>query len=70
MKLDPQSGVLRSLTRDERGLSTVEYVILLVLIAAGSVGLWLSLGKKVHKQIGDADAAIGDNVGLDKVQGE
>jgi len=35
---------IRKLGRDERGLSTVEYTILLVLIVACSVGLWKGLG--------------------------
>ncbi len=58
----------RSLLRDDRGLSTVEYVILLVLIAAGSVGLWLTLGKKIYSQVNDANGELDNNLGLDKVQ--
>lgn len=40
-----------SLLRDERGLSTVEYVIILVLVAAGAIGLWVSFGKTLTGKI-------------------
>ena len=40
-----QVNKLRVLGRDTRGLSTVEYTILLVLIVAGTVGLWNDFGK-------------------------
>jgi Flp pilus assembly pilin Flp len=43
----PQS----SLARDERGLSTVEYVILLVLIAIAGLALWKGLGDTVVEKI-------------------
>jgi Flp pilus assembly pilin Flp len=51
-----------SLTQDERGLSTVEYVIILVLIAAAAIGLWVSFGGKLKEKIGDA------NTEMDKVK--
>ena len=40
-----------SLTRDERGLSTVEYVIILVLVAAAAIGLWMSFGEILRGKI-------------------
>ena len=51
-----------SLLRDDRGLSTVEYVIILVLIAAAAIGTWVTFGKKVREKI---DAA---NTQMDEVQ--
>lgn len=45
---------LRSLQRDQRGLSTVEYTVLLVLILAGAITLWKNLGQDVHDQLGKA----------------
>ena len=51
-----------SLVRDQRGLSTVEYVIILVLIAAAAIGTWVTFGQKVKDKI---DAS---NQELDKVQ--
>ncbi len=40
-----------SLARDERGLSTVEYVIILVLIAAAAISLWMSFGDILKSKI-------------------
>ncbi|MEO7038063.1 MAG: Flp family type IVb pilin [Polyangiaceae bacterium] len=51
-----------SLLRDDRGLSTVEYVIILVLIAAAAIFSWQTFGGKVRAKI---DAA---NTEMDKVQ--
>ena len=41
------AGSIASL-RDERGLSAVEYVILLVLVAAAAVGVWQLFGQSVR----------------------
>lgn len=49
---------LQSLARDERGLSTVEYVILLALIAVGSIGLWKAFGDKISTEIGEANTEM------------
>jgi Flp pilus assembly pilin Flp len=46
---------LRALLADERGLTTVEYVIVLCLIAAVSVGLWGDLGDMIT---GHLDRAV------------
>ena len=40
-----------NLRRDERGLSTVEYVIVLVLIAAASVGGWSLFGQTMRGKL-------------------
>jgi Flp pilus assembly pilin Flp len=53
---------LRGLKGDVRGLSTVEYTVLLVLIVAGSVGVWKSLGQNVINQLGKSQAAYQSNV--------
>ncbi len=37
--------------RDERGLSTVEYVILLALIAVVAIGVWSEFGGNVHDAV-------------------
>jgi Flp pilus assembly pilin Flp len=50
-----------SLWRDSRGLSTVEYVIILVLIAAAAVGTWSILGQTVR---GKVKASIGEMRGM------
>jgi len=44
-----------SLLRDQAGLSTVEYVIILVLIAAIAIGTWQTFGGKVKASL-EADS--------------
>lgn len=58
-----------SLARDERGLSTVEYVIILVLVAAGAIGLWMSFGKTLTGKIQGATEDL-DTVTTESVQPE
>lgn len=40
-----------SLRRDQRGLSTVEYVLLFVLIIGASVKVWGDLSKSVNAKL-------------------
>lgn len=51
-----------SIVKDDRGLSTVEYVIILVLIASASVGVWQGLGKTIKGKITDSNTTIGSAV--------
>lgn len=46
------------LSRDERGLTTVEYVIILVLLAVGSMGLWRAFGGSIGTKINDSSESI------------
>ena len=39
------------LLRDTRGLSTVEYIILLVLVAIVGIGAWSAFGSKIRDKI-------------------
>jgi Flp pilus assembly pilin Flp len=48
----------RSLLRDERGLSTVEYTVLLVLIVAIAVGLWQSFGETISGKLSESDTLL------------
>jgi Flp pilus assembly pilin Flp len=67
-KLRRASGS-NSLLRDERGLSTVEYVIILVLVAAGAIGLWVEFGKTLTGKISGATKDLSE-VSTDKVKPE
>lgn len=59
-----------SLRRDERGLSTVEYVILLVLMAVAGITIWNTLGGTVVKKIRESNGRIDAEVTTtDKSQG-
>ena len=49
---------VRSVARDERGLSTVEYIIILVLIAVAGIGLWRAFGDTVSEKISGATSEV------------
>jgi Flp pilus assembly pilin Flp len=53
-----------SLFRDDRGLTTVEYVILLVLVAVMSVLGWNHLGNKIKDRVDRSNQSIETNVPL------
>lgn len=40
-----------SAVTDDRGLSTVEYVVLLVLIVGAVIGLWVNIGQDVRDRL-------------------
>lgn len=48
----------QSLAHDERGLSTVEYVIILVLIAVIGIVSWNKFGTAVRDKVDDAKSDI------------
>jgi Flp pilus assembly pilin Flp len=60
-RLRADSAVDGALT-DERGLSTVEYVILLVLIAVASLTVWSKLGKDISQRLNDAETTFAATV--------
>ena len=51
----------------ERGLTTVEYVIILALIAVAGYGIWSKFGKALSKSVNDSETKVfappGDNDG-------
>jgi Flp pilus assembly pilin Flp len=49
----------RSVITDERGLSTVEYVVLLVLVVAACIGLWMNFGKDLRDKLTSVNNAFG-----------
>ena len=58
-----------SLRRDERGLSTVEYVILLVLMAVAGITIWNTLGTTIVTKIRESNGRIQSEVSTDRSQG-
>ncbi len=62
------SRTIHALRLDDRGLSTVEYVIILVLIAAGAIGTWQTFGRNVKQKIADSNAEM-SNVSVQDKQG-
>lgn len=47
---------------NEAGLSTVEYVVLLVLIGAVCIGTWKSFGEKISSELTNAESLFQDNL--------
>jgi len=52
-----------SLRDDERGLSTVEYIIILVLIAVIAITAWKQFGEAVEFHVRDSTTQV-NNLGL------
>lgn len=57
---------LRRLLADARGLTTVESVIVLVLIAAAAVASWRLFGESVQRDLGRANTSIRDTLVVGK----
>jgi Flp pilus assembly pilin Flp len=55
-------NLLNKLKSDQRGLSTVEYVVLLVLIVAIAVALWNVFGNSMTSKLQSATNAFDGNV--------
>jgi len=49
----------RSLLRDTEGLTTVEYIIILCLIAVVGFAVWKKFGETVKTKVNAADTTIG-----------
>jgi Flp pilus assembly pilin Flp len=47
------------LLRDRRGLTTVEYIIILCLIAVVGFAVWQKFGNTVKTKVGGADGVVG-----------
>ena len=74
--LQPSTGAVRlraaGVASGERGLATVEYVILVMLIAVASIGAWTAFGAGVKvaidcaaRTIEDPDLSCSSNVNQD-----
>ena len=50
--------MLKSLWHDESGLTTVEYALLLALVAIAAIGAWTLLGKKVSNTVSNASGTL------------
>lgn len=48
----------KNLIRDRRGLTSVEYVIVLCLIAIGGYIAWKHVGERVASRANDADSTL------------
>jgi len=48
----------KSLLRDERGLSTIEYVILMAIVVIGAVSTWNKLGTSFKGKLADSHKSV------------
>lgn len=59
MKLAKLFKVAGKFLRDDKGISSVEYALLLAFIGAGVAAAALTLGEAVEGKLGDAATTIG-----------
>ncbi len=52
------SKTKKSLSTDTRGLTTVEYIIVLGLIAVAGIQAWQTFGSALVREVGEADKQI------------
>jgi Flp pilus assembly pilin Flp len=57
-KSEKSKPAKRSLLRDNRGLTTVEYIIILCLIAVVGFGVWKKFGEKVKEKVGGSTEQV------------
>ena len=51
--------LLTGFWKDEDGLTTVEYALLLALVAIAAILAWTTLGQKVNNTVTNASASLG-----------
>jgi Flp pilus assembly pilin Flp len=60
---------IKKLLRDQRGLSTMEYAVLFVIIVVGALALWTKLGKTLAEQVKQGDQTFGESLGAANAEG-
>ena len=56
---DKKKNTRNGLIEDTRGLTTVEYIIILCLIAVVGFAVWKQFGQTIKEKISGADSGIG-----------
>jgi len=54
-----KANKIEGLLSDERGLTTVEYIIILCLIAVVGFAIWKKFGETVKAKVGGAEGVVG-----------
>jgi Flp pilus assembly pilin Flp len=60
--MNDEAQIERSLMNDQRGLTTVEYIIVLGLIAVVGIAAWQKFGETLIGEVEAADGYISDVV--------
>lgn len=50
--------MLTTLWKDEEGLTTVEYALLLALLVVAAIGVWSAFGSKVQSAVTSSSSAF------------
>ena len=58
MQKKPEAAEVRTLLDDTRGLTTVEYIIILCLIAVVGFAVWQKFGDTVKTKVNDANTVM------------
>jgi Flp pilus assembly pilin Flp len=58
-----KNSYIKKLARDQRGLSTMEYAVLFVIIVVGALALWSKLGKSLADQVSQGNEVFGKALG-------
>lgn len=59
---DRAKAEIGALVRNEKGLSTMEYAVLFVIVVAATVGLWRAVGDHLVSELSDAAGDFESNV--------
>jgi Flp pilus assembly pilin Flp len=60
---------IKKFVRDQRGLSTMEYAVLFVIIVVGALALWTKLGKSLAEQVRQGDQTFNSALGAANKEG-
>ncbi|MFO8081535.1 MAG: Flp family type IVb pilin [Armatimonadota bacterium] len=52
---------MKDLWKDEEGLTTVEYALLLALVAVAAIGAWTALGTSVNGTVTEVQGTVAGN---------
>ena len=50
--------MVKALWKDEEGLTTVEYALLLALLVVAAIGVWTTFGARVQTSVTDSTTAF------------
>ena len=62
-KITKTKKQMPSLLKDQRGLTTVEYIIILCLIAVVGFAVWRKFGETVKTRVGEANDTLDTTTG-------
>ena len=51
---------IKSIWKDEEGLTTVEYALLMALLVVAAIGVWTTFGKKIQSSVTASTGALTD----------